>query len=238
MRRWLFMFVAFLAFIAGLLMVLPVRAQAASAPNPANRCYPGISCPGEVIGMPDWARGSVGWHAWFFWKAPSGTVLSDAYMCSHEAGGCMGQAEALAAAGRECKVATLQSDRLACVMQTYSQRVTWACNFSIAKQSDIQGRLCAESIALRTADAAARGIPWPPKPLRYVVDAATSADGTRPAFVVTAGVRATRSTARATSGQPCDPSKLQLPAEQAGKIWASYGPEYPLGMVALCKVLP
>lgn len=69
----------------------------------------------------------------------------------------------------------------------------------------------------------------------WVVDAATSADNTRPAYALVSGVRSTSSTARATSGQPCRPEVAQSPSLVAGKIFAAYGPNFAPGLVALCR---
>lgn len=69
----------------------------------------------------------------------------------------------------------------------------------------------------------------------WVVDAPTAADGTRPAFKLTSGVRAETSTGRAATGQPCRPEVAQAPSQLAGKVFAAYGPNYAPGMVALCR---
>ena len=69
----------------------------------------------------------------------------------------------------------------------------------------------------------------------WVVDAATSADGTRPAFALVNGVRAETSTARAKSGQPCKPEVAQTPSQVSGKVFAAFGPNFAPGMVALCR---
>lgn len=69
----------------------------------------------------------------------------------------------------------------------------------------------------------------------WVVDSATAADGTRPAFALVNGVRADTSTARAKSGQPCKPEVAQAPSAVSGKVFAAFGPNYAPGMVALCR---
>ncbi len=69
----------------------------------------------------------------------------------------------------------------------------------------------------------------------WAVDSATSADGTRPAFALTNGVRAEISTARAKSGQPCKPEVAQTPSQVSGKVFAAFGPNFAPGMVALCR---
>ena len=71
----------------------------------------------------------------------------------------------------------------------------------------------------------------------WVVDPATAADGTRPAFPLVNGVRGTTSNGRATSGQPCDPSKGQVPAS-GGKAYAVFGPAFDVTKVALCSPTP
>lgn len=77
--------------------------------------------------------------------------------------------------------------------------------------------------------------PVAPPPPAWVVDAATAADGTRPAFAFVNGVRATASTARATAGQPCRPEVAQSPSGVAGKVFAAFGPNYSAALVALCR---
>jgi hypothetical protein len=70
----------------------------------------------------------------------------------------------------------------------------------------------------------------------WVVDVGTdTAKLTRPAFQLVNGVRATTSTARATSGQPCKPEVAQAPSLTAGTIWAAFGPNYSAALVALCR---
>lgn len=73
--------------------------------------------------------------------------------------------------------------------------------------------------------------------ITYAVDAATAADGTRPAFALVAGIRAPLSTSRAISGQPCKPEIAQSPSGVNNKIFAAYGPNFSPNMVALCKKL-
>lgn len=89
-----------------------------------------------------------------------------------------------------------------------------------------------------TAMAATRPAPLPPPPPpppAWVVDAATAADGTRPAFALVNGVRATTSTGRASAGQPCRPDVAQAPSLVAGKVFAAYGPSFSPALVALCR---
>ncbi len=76
----------------------------------------------------------------------------------------------------------------------------------------------------------------PPPPVRWVVDAATSADGTRPAYAFANGVRAAASTARAQAGQPCRPEVAQASSGISSKVFAAYGPAFSPSLVALCRV--
>lgn len=70
----------------------------------------------------------------------------------------------------------------------------------------------------------------------WVVDTGTdAAKTTRPAFALANGVRATTSTGRATSGQPCKPEVASAPSLTAGTVWAAFGPAFAPGMVALCR---
>lgn len=75
-------------------------------------------------------------------------------------------------------------------------------------------------------------------PLEWTVDAATSADGTRPAYALANGARASASTGRAKAGQPCRPEVAQAPSLTTGTLWAAYGPDFAPGMVALCRKAP
>lgn len=78
-------------------------------------------------------------------------------------------------------------------------------------------------------------LPTKPAAALWVVDTATSSDGTRPAYALVNGVRATASTGRATEGKPCRPDVAQAPSGVAGKVFAAYGPDFSPGMVALCR---
>lgn len=77
-------------------------------------------------------------------------------------------------------------------------------------------------------------VPVPPAPV-WVVDAATSADGTRPAYTFIGGVRSTVSTGRAVSGSACKPEISQSPSGVTGKVFAAFGPKFDPGWQALCK---
>lgn len=78
-----------------------------------------------------------------------------------------------------------------------------------------------------------------PAASKWVVDVGTDATKTtRPAFALTNGVRATTSTGRAMSGQPCKPDVASAPSLTAGTVWAAFGPSYSPGMVALCRKVP
>jgi hypothetical protein len=72
-------------------------------------------------------------------------------------------------------------------------------------------------------------------PPAWVVDAATSADGTRPAYPFSAGVRGEVATGRALAGQPCRPEIAQAPSLTAGTVWAAYGPQFSPAMLARCR---
>lgn len=86
-----------------------------------------------------------------------------------------------------------------------------------------------ERAGLDAAGAAARILPQ----VAYVVGPATAADGTRPAYPFTNGARGTTVIGRATSGQPCDPTKGSAAASSGG-IWAVFGPSFDPARVALC----
>ena len=59
---------------------------------------------------------------------------------------------------------------------------------------------------------------------------------TRPAYLLTAGVRGTKEVARATVGQPCDLTKPTLAS--GTDVWAQFGPDFVAGRVALCAAIP
>ena len=78
-----------------------------------------------------------------------------------------------------------------------------------------------------------------PAASKWVVDVGTdAAKTTRPAFALVSGVRATTSTGRATSGQPCNPEVASVPSLTTGTVWAAFGPNYAPSMVALCRKVP
>ncbi len=77
--------------------------------------------------------------------------------------------------------------------------------------------------------------PPPPPAPAWVVDAATAADGTRPAYALANGVRGSVVVARALAGQPCKPEVAQSPSSVAGKVFAAYGPNFSAALVALCR---
>lgn len=77
--------------------------------------------------------------------------------------------------------------------------------------------------------------PPEPPPVQWVVDAATAADGTRPAFQLVDGVRKSTSTARATSGQPCRPEVAQASSALSNRVFSAFGPNYSPALVALCR---
>lgn len=74
-----------------------------------------------------------------------------------------------------------------------------------------------------------------PAPIEWVVAEATSADGTRPAYPVVAGVRSTVASGRATSGVECRPSIASFPGATASQIWAAYAPQFSPSSVTLCR---
>lgn len=71
----------------------------------------------------------------------------------------------------------------------------------------------------------------------YIVATATASDGTRPAYPFANGVRSTIASGRATSGQPCQPSKGYLQASGTD-LWAVFGPVFDASRVALCVRKP
>ena len=78
-----------------------------------------------------------------------------------------------------------------------------------------------------------------PAASKWVVDVGTdAAKTTRPAFALVSGVRATTSTGRATSGQPCKPEVASAPSLTISTLWAAFGPNYAPSMVALCRKVP
>lgn len=89
--------------------------------------------------------------------------------------------------------------------------------------------------ATKPAPPAPPAPPPPPPPQAWVVDAATSADGTRPAYALANGVRGTAVVGRAQAGQPCKPEVAQSSSSVAGKVFAAFGPNYSAALVALCR---
>ena len=84
----------------------------------------------------------------------------------------------------------------------------------------------AEAVAALAADK-------PASAPAYVVGAATRADGTRPAYRYTDGVRSgTAEKTGATAGQPCDEAR-KFQSTSAG-IWAPFGPAFAADIGTLC----
>lgn len=69
----------------------------------------------------------------------------------------------------------------------------------------------------------------------YRVDAATSADGTRPAYSFVNGIRGTTSIARAKSRELCKLDVAQSASGVQDKVFAAYGPDFRVDRVTLCK---
>lgn len=101
----------------------------------------------------------------------------------------------------------------------------------LAEFKGLHQRFIAQAQASRPPDVK----PAEPPPVLWVVDSATAADGTRPAFPFVDGVRKSASTARATSGQPCRPEVAQAPSGLSNRIFAAFGPNFSATLVALCR---
>lgn len=79
---------------------------------------------------------------------------------------------------------------------------------------------------------AAPVMPAPPAPTYTHFVKTNGLVSTRPAYLLTAGVRGTKEVARAAVAQPCDLTRPLLAS--GADVWAEFGPAFEPGKVALC----
>lgn len=198
-------------------------AHAQTAPPPFQECiHKSIWTPfgtgtDWVSGLSEAGGVTVGWWGW--WCPQSDGVWRDTIYRCVRGRGCMDLGSVTAALDTASRsVDPLQA------LRDVRDAVT---------APPLDSELEAWEFAKREAISALLKIrPKPPAPA-YVVAAATAADGTRPAYLLTNGVRGTISVGRAIAGQPCDPAKGSLPSTSGG-LWAVFGPAFDPARVALC----
>ena len=201
-----------------------------SASAPVQRAFDPLACMPTVAGIVGSGRGylardfpavpgatSSGGSAWGWWcQMPDQTWRAQTVACLDRycpSGAAKAVAAALAASQ---PLAALQA-----VLDGYAVRVTdW---------SETHDYNCLHS-NMRAALQATK-----PAADAWIVDAATSADGTRPAYPFANGVRGSTSTARAIAGSACRPDVAQSPSGTAGKVYAAFGPAFSPALVALCR---
>jgi len=145
-----------------------------------------------------------------------------------------------------------------CVLQAYkTPSINTALNLAVTATNPVAGLagfVTATQVAPKTADVAAynalhdkmqaallltrpvvASAPPPPPPAAYTVKT-NGAALDRPAYLLTNGVRGTTSVGRALVNQPCSTT---LPSLASGlDLWASFGPDFVSGKVALCAKTP
>lgn len=233
MNRFLFL----LAMLCGIAHAQPTGADILP---PAEKpqvlppsCLPGLygeQWPGAKI--EPWVRGDFGWYAYGWCKGSDGGPVHRYLICTH---------------GVDCPnwdfIGVAVRD-LAAAVKTSSKELVYGNWWASSVQgnycpaaSEPRISACKELMAMIERDKPDYTPPAPPAPpasapvYAYRVDAATSADGTRPAYAFVGGIRATASTGRATAGQPCVEA---LPSGTTGKVWGTFGPAFDPAKVALC----
>lgn len=174
----------------------------------------------------EWVRGvttvdgvRVGWWTWWC-PRPDGTWRFMLQRC---------------VVGRAC----LDVDTLTSILDTAARSADPLQALRDARALHTAPVLPAEQEAWARAglDAAGAAIRIKPPDQTWIVGPATASDGTRPAYPFANGVRGLASVGRATSGQPCDPSKGYVLAT-GGDLWAVFGPALDPTRVALCVKKP
>lgn len=168
----------------------------------------------------DWARRDNGWHIWWYTRRADNVVISEGLSCKH--GACVTKQAFMDA------VDTLHT----AADPVVAVKAAWP-----VLDCATEPALCNERIAVRQPGYAAADrtlARFAPAPQTYThsvkVNGTTT---TRPAYLLVDGVRGTKEAARATVGQPCDLTKPKLAS--GSDWWASYGPEFVSGRVALCS---
>jgi len=209
MTRLLFLF-------AVLLHLVPAQA--------APSCIPGIY--GTQVGNAGYERTDAGWFAYWFCRKVDGGVTAHTLACVH--GSCL-------------PIGTF-ADRVTTMKRGTNpvQTIQSAWDAEVGNKCvDATGSLktvCDQAAAASKANAPQIEAPPPPPPPPPAYTHAVKANGTsttRPVYLLTNGVRGTTSVGRADVGQPCDLTKPTL--ANGSDVWASFGPLFEPGKVALCS---
>lgn len=217
---------AILAFVA--MLAAPARAEPLCIPGVYGDQFPGSKIAPLV-------RGNYGWHAYAYCKGPDGAPVPVFGTCAH--GECQSSVAAWAGAQLQGIGEQLLSKPSEQVYRAWlaAHPQDFSCEKATGEQvvnpNTPRGRACAELWSLVNRDMPAWTAPPPPPTFSYFVDAATSADGTRPAYPFDGSTRGAMSAGRATARQPC---AQMLPSGVVGKVWGTFGPEFRPDRVALC----
>lgn len=196
----------------------------ASAAHAAPSCIPGIY--GDQVGNAGYERTDAGWFAYWFCRKADGGVAAHTLACVH--GSC------LPIGTFADRVTTMK--RGANPVQTLQS--AWDAEVG-NKCADATGSLkmvCDQAAVASKANAPQIEVPPPPPPPPPAYTHAVKVNGTsttRPAYLLSNGVRGTTSIGRADVGQPCDLTKPTLAS--GSDVWASFGPLFDPGKVALCS---
>ncbi|WP_128003468.1 hypothetical protein [Piscinibacter defluvii] len=230
MKRLLFLFLL-------LWHLLPAQAAPACIPGLYGDQFPGSTITGPL-------RGDRGWYGWGWCRNAQGEPYSMSLICAHgectsDIGGQVGRTMAdlgrklIGSTKREVYGAWWDANALA-----YHCRENDGAQ--VTEPSSPRGLACAELRALLAADLASFYTPPPPPPPPPVYTHAVKVNPactlptgcTRPVYLLANGVRGTAAVGRAEVGQPCDLSKPT--AASGADVWASFGPLFETGKVALC----
>lgn len=226
-----------------LFILLLLCSQAHAAPD----CIPGVygqQYPGSSITGP--LRGDSGWYGWGWCTGSNGAPYPVYRLCAHgecasDIGAAVGRT--MADLGRQLLGS---SKRAVYGAWVEANPVAFHCQdeggAQVVAPDTPRGQACRELRALMAADLAtfytAPPPPPPPPPPVYThavkrnPSCTTPTGCTRPVFELKDGVRDPREIGRADVGQPCDLTKPTLAS--GSDVWASFGPLFEPGKVALC----
>lgn len=203
-------------FLLLVLFLLPSLAQAAPA------CMPGLY--GTQVGNADYARTNQGWYAYWYCKRDDGTITAPIIACEH--GFCL-------------PIGTFV-DRVTTMKRGENPietiKAAWDAEIGGTSCASATGQLsivCSQAAISSLANAPPQQPVAPPPPTYTHAVKINGTSTTRPAYLLTNGVRGTTAVGRANVGADCDLTKPTLPS--GSDVWASFGPLFEAGKVALCK---
>lgn len=213
----------------------PAQAAPSCIPGFYGDEYPGTRAIGPI-------RGDDGWYA-FGWcrEAATGKPFSVYRLCAH--GECASDLSNQIGSGLMTLGAKLIGSDPKTVYGGWwdTNPPGYDCDKTTGPQvtapSTPRGKACAELQALlsKYGPTIAPPLPSTPPAPTYAVKA-NGTSTTRPAYMLTNGVRGTTSVGRAEVGRPCDVKKPTLAS--GSDLWAEFGPAFESGKVALCAKNP